>query len=67
MGRRKMGWELVMRLHLILKMDIHRVSGNFTKKRGKSIRTPRKMRMVMTRDPLITMTIGRLRAFTLRI
>jgi hypothetical protein len=67
MGRRKMGLGQVMRLHLILKMDIHRVSGSCTKKRGRSIRTPRKMRMVMTRDLLITMTIGRLRAFTLRI
>jgi hypothetical protein len=67
MGRRKMGLGQVMRLHLILKMDIHRVSGNFTKKKGRSIRTQRKMRMVMTRDHLITMTIGRLRAFTLRI
>jgi TPP-dependent pyruvate/acetoin dehydrogenase alpha subunit len=67
MGRRKMGVGQVMRLPLILKMDIHRVSGNFTKKKGRSIRTQRKMRMVMTRDPLITMKIGRLRAFTLRI
>jgi hypothetical protein len=67
MEGRKMGPALVMRLLLILKMDTHRVSGNYTKKRERSIRTPMKMRMVMTRDPLITMTIGRLRAFTLRI
>jgi hypothetical protein len=67
MGRKKMGPGQVMRLPLILKMDIHRVSGNYTKKRERSIRTPMKMRMVMTRDHLITMKIGQLRAFTLRI
>jgi hypothetical protein len=43
MGPRKME-ELVMKLLRILKMDIHRASGNFTKKRGRSIRTPERMR-----------------------
>ncbi len=55
-----------MKLHLILKIVILRVSGNFTKKREKSIRTPKKRKMEKTIDHPITMMRGPLGAYTLR-
>ena len=56
----------VMKLHLILKMDILRASGNFTKKKGKSTRTQKKTRMEKIKDRPITMMIGLSGAYTLR-
>jgi hypothetical protein len=65
MDKRKMARQ-VMKLHLILKMDILRASGNFTKKKEKSTRTQKKTRMEKTKDRPITMMIGLSGAYTLR-